>query len=83
MVEGTMAKSQTPLDGALQLKRLVGPTQQDIADKLGTSKQNVQNWVTGAARPNAFMRDLIQRVLGIPRDAWLTKAERERLRGAA
>lgn len=60
-----------------------GLTLQSIADHLGCNLSTVWKWLRAdrakRARPDMVLRAAIEAAYGIPRDAWLTPAERRAL----
>jgi len=65
-------------EGARQLGDALSPklTQKALAQALGVTPQAVSSWVVGRARPSPPLRAAIERITGIPADAWLTDQER-------
>jgi transcriptional regulator with XRE-family HTH domain len=61
---------QEPSEGARQLKGFVGPTQSELAAKLGVKQQSLSQWLRGDAKPSAAMRIRLARELHIPVEAW-------------
>ena len=63
--------------GALRLRELFKPTltQKDLADRLGVTQQAIPQWIKGTSKPDPLCRKKLERVLGIPEEAWLTDDE--------
>lgn len=61
----------------LLLKELGKPdrSQSWLARQLSIKQSSVSLWVHGRARPETHLRTILEALLGIPRDSWLTKAE--------
>lgn len=57
-------------------------TQAWIAARVGVTQQNVSVWLSGRCRPSVIVRMKLERLAGIPLDAWLTLEEREELAAA-
>ena len=51
-------------------------TRAKVARRVGVSPQVVCSWVSGVKRPAPEHREILQRELGIPVEAWLTPDER-------
>lgn len=68
-------------DGLAALRQWMadGVSQSELARRLGIRQPSVAAWLSRDARPDALRRVLLESVAGIPRDAWLTSAERARL----
>jgi DNA-binding transcriptional regulator YiaG len=49
-------------DRVRRLRGYVGETQREFAERLGTRQQTVSEWETGASRPRAMARRLLQMV---------------------
>ncbi len=56
-------------------------TETEVGLNIGVSQPSVSAWKSGQARPTSIRQDLLESVYGIPRSAWLTSAERERMAG--
>lgn len=54
-----------------------------LASWLEVTQPLVAAWLMGAARPSARLREALERVCGIPTDAWLTDKERAAVERAA
>jgi transcriptional regulator with XRE-family HTH domain len=50
--------------------------QTKLARDLGVSKPSLSAWVNGHARPEHHHRVVLERLTGIPADAWMTESER-------
>ncbi len=75
-----MAPEKPLTEGAEALKAIVErPTKTELAERLGVSKQALDQWLQGQSRPTSHRREIIERVLGIPAAAWLTDDERAEL----
>lgn len=66
------------------LRRLVksqGLTHQDLAKATGRDRSTVWRWlaVKNPTRPDEASRRILERLLGIPADAWMTAADRAAL----
>lgn len=57
-----------------------GRTQSFIAAQLGLNQSSVSGWLRCVSRPEPEQRAALQLLTGIPQEAWLTDAERARLR---
>jgi transcriptional regulator with XRE-family HTH domain len=55
------------------------PTHAEMALRLGVSSASVYAWCIGFRRPGPTARELLERVAGIPRAAWLTAEEEVRI----
>jgi plasmid maintenance system antidote protein VapI len=49
--------------------------QTTLSEHLGVSKGHVSRWLSGARRPSLRWAVELEKVLGIPHQAWLLKAE--------
>jgi len=58
-------------------------SQSALARMLGISQPSVSEWVRLRSRPEPHFRDALEIILGIPRDDWMTAAERAVVAGAA
>lgn len=47
------------------LRQMLGVSQEELAEKLGTSRQVVSSWETGISRPNKTYRAKLERLSGI------------------
>lgn len=54
-------------------------SQRDVAKALGTTEQVIHSWKSGARRPNPDHADALERLVGVPRDKWRTRAELAKL----
>ena len=61
--------------------RLRGLTHQDLARATGRDRSTVWRWLARQhpSRPDEASRRILERLLGVPADAWLTAAERAAL----
>jgi len=61
--------------------RLRGLTHQDLARATGRDRSTVWRWLATShpSRPDEASRRILERLLGVPADAWLTAAERAAL----
>lgn len=71
---------------SILLRILSSETQQALVARLHkrgvrVKQQAVSAWVRGEARPEPHFRDGLERVLGIPREAWYTAGELAIARG--
>jgi transcriptional regulator with XRE-family HTH domain len=82
----------TVSEGAAKLAALFAAplSPASLAYALGISQQAVSNWTRGVNVPSTVHRIAIEKLTGIPADAWLTEEERkaiaaceERARGGA
>lgn len=61
-----------------ELKALVAAktwTPTTIARALGVAQPSVTAWIQGQSRPEAHLREAIERLVGIEASAWMTDAE--------
>jgi len=62
------------------IKLLVGErTQAWLAAKVGKRQSAVSRWINGSSRPEGYMREALEIVLGIPPADWLTAKEAQLL----
>lgn len=81
-----MAPSMTQAQARKALKRALraqGRSQVWLAGLLGVGQPAVSGWVSGRYRPDHQFRRALDRLLGIPADAWMTAAERRVLDSVA
>ena len=52
-------------------------TQEQLAERLGVSRQAVGKWESGKAKPTAEKQKMLSEVLGIPLEAWAAAAAQE------
>jgi transcriptional regulator with XRE-family HTH domain len=62
---------------ALQRRIADGYTQDEVAALIDVPQSNISNWCTGWLRPSPLHRALLEIVLGIPAEWWMTQKERE------
>ena len=55
-------------DNLIQLRKLKGMTQEDIAEKVGVSRQAVAKWESGETSPDLEKSRLLAEVLGVSLD---------------
>ncbi len=62
--------------GAQQLKEALTPklSRAELAEKLGVTKQAIYAWLNGIARPDPDKMVEIERLTGIPMQAWTVEA---------
>lgn len=58
-----------------------GRSQAKFAAALGVGQPSVSLWVRGISRPEPHLREAIEIVAGIQRDAWTTSDERDAIEG--
>jgi transcriptional regulator with XRE-family HTH domain len=56
-------------------------TQDELSKRLRVSRSLISHWLTGKRRPSPPLRDNIERIMGIPREAWYTSDEANRAKG--
>lgn len=66
------------LEGACLLRDVLERVKQrEVAKRLSVSEQAVYFWKIGFHRPESDNRERLDRVYGIPRDAWRTAEQKE------
>ena len=58
-------------------------TQEQLAERLGVSRQAVGKWESGKAKPTAEKQVILSEVLAIPPEAWTTAAAEEEMKREA
>lgn len=70
-------------EGRKLLRELLGRvTQAEVAQAIGAKQQYVSNWARGGARPEPQYREALQRVYGVPSNAWYSADELAIAKGA-
>jgi transcriptional regulator with XRE-family HTH domain len=67
----------TPAAKALKRWIAANTSQTAVADVLGVKQPTVSAWVSGQARPEPHLRDVLEELTGIPTEQWELKAERD------
>lgn len=57
------------------LKILATKSQVEVARALGVEQPAISVWARGNSRPEPHFRDALERLYGIPRDAWYSAGE--------
>lgn len=74
--EKTSAKRKSPFTDIF-LKLIDGMTQQQVADKVGVSRQNVGFWIKGTTVPDIFTLSKIADAFNVSTDYLLGRTERK------
>jgi plasmid maintenance system antidote protein VapI len=72
VVTAEMTEGARLLDSELTRRKW---SQTTLSEHLGVSKGHVSRWLSGARRPSLRWAVELEKVLGIPHQAWLLKAE--------
>ena len=73
-----MGRPALPTDGARQVASLADKGYV-VADRMGVSKQLLSQWAKGTARPSIDMAYRLERLFGIPMQAWARLASKAAL----